>query len=92
MWWKKITGQNNLWVVLLDFFSRRFQSHVVIRGNDFDLIKWLGVHVECICCGFFHFQIMEFFLTMEEIRDILESDSNGKKETYSESDSDSEAQ
>ena len=32
------------------------------------------------------------FLTMEEIRDILESVSNGKKETYSKSDSDSKAQ
>ena len=46
------------------FFKKISKSclyNVVIRGNDFDFIKWLGVHVECICCGFFHFQIMEFF-------------------------------
>ena len=30
-------------------------------GNHFDLMKRLGVQVECICCRFFHFQIMEFF-------------------------------
>ena len=46
------------------FFQEDFKVmlyNVVIRGNDFDFIKWLGVHVECLCCGFFHFQIMEFF-------------------------------
>ena len=31
---------------------------------------------------------MKFFSTMEEIMDMLESDSNGKEETYSESNSD----
>ena len=60
--------------------------NVLIRGNDFDFVKWLGVHVECICANH------GIFLTMEEIRDILESDSNGKKEIYSEFDSNSEAQ
>ena len=35
---------------------------------------------------------MEFFSTMEEITDMLESDSNGKEETYSESDLDDKTQ
>ena len=61
--------------------------NVVIRGNDFDFIKWLGVML-----WLFSFPSHGILLTMEEIRDILESNSNGKKETYCESDSDSEAQ
>ena len=35
---------------------------------------------------------MEFFSTMEEIMDRLETDSKGKEETYSESDSDGKTQ
>ena len=35
---------------------------------------------------------MEFFSTIEEITNMLESNSNGKEETYSESDSDSKTQ
>ena len=49
---EKITSQKNLWVVLLEFF-KNFQGilyDVVILGNDFDFVKWLGLYVECICC------------------------------------------
>ena len=57
-WSKQFVGS------LLDFFQEDFKVmlyNVVIRGNDFNFIKWLRVHVECICCSFFHFQVMEFF-------------------------------
>ena len=37
-------------------------------GNHFDLMKRLGVQVECIYCRFFHFQIMEFFQPWRKLR------------------------
>ena len=51
--WRK----NNQSKQFVGCFARVFQEgfkgmlyYVVICGNHF-IIKWLGVHVECICCG-----------------------------------------
>ena len=46
------------------------------------------MHLLCV----FSFLDNGIFLTMEEIMDKLEFDSNGKEETYSESDSDGKTQ
>ena len=55
-------GKNNQSKQFVGGFARVFQEgfkgmlyYVLICGNHFNFIKWLGVYVECICCGAFSF-------------------------------------